>query len=220
MFGVHQGCFTMLRKYLCVLLVPLFCVGSGTFATASMPESTLGETVYKSVSEAVFFVEVLDENGQPSAMGTAFLIADQQLVTNYHVVQEGKAYLRVGAVRVECILERLDPANDLALLRASASIAAQPLTLISAEPAAGSTIFAIGNPAGLERTISQGLVSGRREIKGQSLLQISASISPGSSGGPVVNTRGESGRGGYLVQADRRPWRSRRIRLDRARQKG
>lgn len=168
-------------------------LGQTSFAQDSpnSPKPALGESIYMSVSEAVFLVEVLDETGGVSSVGSAFLVGDQLLVTNHHVVDSGRPHLRVGSIRLECAVEKSDPANDLALLRVEASIAAQPLVLSHVEPSAGATIFAIGNPAGLERTISQGLVSGRREINGQSLLQISASISPGSSGGPVVNDRGE-----------------------------
>jgi S1-C subfamily serine protease len=187
----RQG-HSMLKSRLRVLFVLLVLVsGELKVALAGPAEPMLGESIYKAVSEAVFAVEVLDEKGNVSALGTAFLIEKQRLVTNYHVVQGGTPHLRVGTLRVECVVEKLDPANDLALLSVSASIAAAPLALSSVEPASGSTVFAIGNPAGLEKTITQGLVSGTREIEGQSLLQISAAISPGSSGGPVVNTQGE-----------------------------
>jgi S1-C subfamily serine protease len=151
----------------------------------------LGESIYKSVSDAVFLVEVLDQEGNVASLGSAFLVGDQLLITNHHVVSSGKPYLRVGAIRLECSVEKVDVTNDLALLRVQASIAAHPLVVTEKEPSAGATVFAIGNPAGLEKTISQGLVSGRRELQGQSLLQISAAISPGSSGGPVVNENGE-----------------------------
>lgn len=154
-------------------------------------EPALGESIYRTVSEAVFLVETLDEEGQVVSVGTAFLIADKQLVTNYHVVEGGKPNLRVGSVRIECSLEKVDQNADLALLRVPASISAKPLSLSEAEPTADATIFAIGNPAGLERTISQGLVSAQRTIEGRLLLQISAPISPGSSGGPVVDSAGK-----------------------------
>jgi S1-C subfamily serine protease len=55
----------------------------------------------------------------------------------------------------------------------------------------GETVFAVGNPRGLEGTFSAGIVSGYREIKGLSLLQITAPISPGSSGGPIADEKGE-----------------------------
>jgi S1-C subfamily serine protease/Flp pilus assembly protein TadD len=184
----------MLAKTLPVFFLSaslVFVEFSAAQNAAGAPQPTLGESIYKSVSEAVFLVEVLDQGGNVTSVGSAFLIGDQLLVTNHHVVASGRPHLRVGSVRFECTIDKIDQANDLALLRVHVSIASQPLVLAQADPSAGATIFAIGNPAGLERTISQGLVSGRRQIDGQSLLQISASISPGSSGGPVVNDKGE-----------------------------
>src|SRR6516225_1013196 len=55
----------------------------------------------------------------------------------------------------------------------------------------GDSVYAVGNPEGLEGTFSQGIVSGIRESGGDRLLQITAPISPGSSGGPVLNEKGE-----------------------------
>jgi hypothetical protein len=55
----------------------------------------------------------------------------------------------------------------------------------------GDNVYAVGNPEGLEGTFSQGLVSGIRQRGSDSILQITAPISPGSSGGPVLNTKGE-----------------------------
>lgn len=55
----------------------------------------------------------------------------------------------------------------------------------------GETVFAVGNPKGLEGTFSQGIVSSIRDIDNKQLLQITAPISPGSSGGPVLNSKGE-----------------------------
>ena len=52
-------------------------------------------------------------------------------------------------------------------------------------------MFAVGNPGGLEGTFSQGIVSSLRDLDGLSLLQITAPISPGSSGGPIVDEKGE-----------------------------
>ena len=66
-----------------------------------------------------------------------------------------------------------------------------PLTLKSPSVDIGQKIFAIGSPLGLEGTISDGIISGLRNFERFSLLQISAPISPGNSGGPIVNENGE-----------------------------
>jgi tetratricopeptide (TPR) repeat protein len=73
----------------------------------------------------------------------------------------------------------------------NAEIAASPLTLSRTKIVPGETIFAIGNPEGLEKTISTGIVGALREYDGRKLIQITAPISHGSSGGPVLNAVGE-----------------------------
>ena len=93
--------------------------------------------------------------------------------------------------RLPATIERVDAFNDLALLTTGAELAVKPLIIADVSPAPGTGIFAIGNPAGLERSISTGVISGVRELKGRQLLQITAPISPGSSGGPILNARGE-----------------------------
>ena len=79
---------------------------------------------------------------------------------------------------------------DLALIKISDNNGT-PLPLISPSVDIGQKIFAIGNPLGLEGTISDGIISGLRDLGDFSVLQISAPISPGNSGGPVVNENGD-----------------------------
>jgi len=72
-------------------------------------------------------------------------------------------------------------AIDLKVLRVGSSSTAQ----------VGDTVYSLSNPLGLPRTLSQGIISGIRQLDGYQLLQITAPISPGSSGGPLFNTKGE-----------------------------
>ena len=81
--------------------------------------------------------------------------------------------------------------RDLVLLKISASQTASLSLGDSDKVEVGDSVFAIGNPQGLEGTFSQGIVSSIREIGSDKLLQITAPISPGSSGGPVLNSEGE-----------------------------
>ncbi len=68
----------------------------------------------------------------------------------------------------------------------------KPLLLSDTDfPEIGERVYAIGNPKGLEGTFSEGIVSGKRVFEENEIIQITAPISPGSSGGPVINTRGE-----------------------------
>jgi hypothetical protein len=126
-------------------------------------------------------------------IGTGFFINHSgDVLTNHHVVvgannvkiktTDGNVYF-VKAVISE------DKANDLALLSVSIPPGeAKPLTVTSRYPEAGEKIIVVGNPAGLEQTVSDGIVSA---IRGDRYIQITAPISRGSSGGPVINMNGE-----------------------------
>ena len=70
-------------------------------------------------------------------------------------------------------------------------VPARPLNLAADNPKPGSTVYAIGNPQGFDKTIRQGLFTGYRDLEGRRVAEISAAISPGSSGGPIVNVAGD-----------------------------
>jgi serine protease Do len=130
------------------------------------------------------------------SLGTGFVVrADGWIATNFHVVVGGprvKVTLRDGreldvvevlnaSINHDLVLVRVE-AKELPTLKLGDSDAMHP----------GDSVVAIGNPMGLEDTVSNGLVSGRRkDDSGVEFLQVSAPISPGSSGGPIINDRGE-----------------------------
>jgi tetratricopeptide (TPR) repeat protein len=112
-------------------------------------------------------------------------------VTNAHVADAGSPVLAVGPVRLPLKIVRIDKKNDLAVLSVDVDLTSNPLPLATGTVSPGEQIFAIGNPEGLENTISQGIVSGLRNRDDRNLLQITSPISHGSSGGPILNARGE-----------------------------
>lgn len=172
------------------LILPVACVFIAAAAAAQEPQLQSGRSVYELVAESVFLVQTETENGDV-LQGTAFLIDNTRLMTNAHVIRQGKVFLKSAGFKIECRIEAQDELNDLALLAVPAVGVSRPLRLASELPKPGETVFAIGNPQGLERTISHGLYSGPRSVEGRDLLQVSASISQGSSGGPIVNAAGE-----------------------------
>jgi S1-C subfamily serine protease len=135
-----------------------------------------------------------DTNGQPLCIGSGFFIAEGVIATNAHVIEgagSGSAKL-VGATQTFPILGILaiDHHADLALIEVSA--VAPALHLSDAQmPVVGDSVYVIGNPLGLEGTFSQGIVSGIRTTGTDSLIQMTAPISPGSSGGPVLDGAGD-----------------------------
>ena len=161
-------------------------------AVQAIPQTPSGATeVYARAADSVVLVETRDANAQRIGQASAFVVAPGLLLTNAHAVSGSSVWVKVGPVSIPAVVERTDSLNDLALLRVSAEFSLSPLKFAAANPASGARIFALGNPQGLERTITEGLVTAVRTIEGRRLLQISAAISPGSSGGPVLDERGE-----------------------------
>jgi serine protease Do len=130
-------------------------------------------------------------------LGSGFIAGpDGRIVTNLHVIvgsSEVTVVLSDGREFSDVEIMGVDQRQDLALLRISAKNLPPALPLgDSSKVKPGERVVAIGNPLGLGNTVSDGLVSGLREIAPTlNVIQISAPLSPGSSGGPLFNERGE-----------------------------
>jgi hypothetical protein len=151
--------------------------------------------------------QILDENRSSIAvifaagntslkLGTGFFVRSTGLLlTNFHVV-EGMELVGVKIPGTNGMLwakkaTGFDPDNDLVLLEVETTDT-KPVSLADSDKSeVGEQIVVVGNPEGLEQTVSNGLLSGIRELNGRRLFQISAPISAGSSGSPVFNSRGE-----------------------------
>ncbi|MBN2192018.1 MAG: trypsin-like peptidase domain-containing protein [Polyangiaceae bacterium] len=170
-------------------------------AVPADPEDRTPAELFAELAPAV--VTIADLVGdQASGSGTGFLIDTQgTVVTNYHVIQQAKA-LRIkfmnGALYEEVEVLTENVARDLALLRvdlkkprSGEAPRATPVTLGDSDRVVvGQRAIAIGNPLGLEHTLTDGLVSSRRIYEGNQWLQISVPVSPGNSGGPLFDMRG------------------------------
>jgi hypothetical protein len=131
----------------------------------------------------------------PSSLGTGFVVrADGRVVTNLHVIGGAvSATIVIGKREFQDVrVVAADEVHDLVLLAIGAKDLV-PLPLgDSSSIQAGESVVAIGHPLGLGNTVSNGLVSAIREMESNfTMLQVSAPISPGSSGGPLINDRGE-----------------------------
>jgi len=170
---------------------------------ANQPSSVCAETdqidlkaLAKKARPAVMLLVVTDAAGKEIATGTGFLVsADGKLITNFHVIEKAASVIAKaengGKFEVEGVLAA-DPKNDLVLLKIKGKDLPF-LTLGKSENIeVGTRIAVIGSPLGLEGTLSEGIVSAVRELMGNTkLLQVTAAISPGSSGSPVLNSKGE-----------------------------
>jgi tetratricopeptide (TPR) repeat protein len=142
---------------------------------------------------AVVQVIASDGNWSPIRTGTGFFVsADGELLTNFHVIQGAthiSARTNKGSIFVfeKVIAQSAD--SDVALLKFQATDVDFLKLGNSTDAAEGETVLVIGNPEGLQGTVSNGIISAFRENR--SYIQITAPISPGSSGSPVLDETGE-----------------------------
>ena len=173
----------------------LFFVVFACFAGESIAQDFLPELV-KRIKPSAVAIETFDSKDNTLARGSGFFIAADRVITNRHVIErssrveihlmDGKKFPVKGVLAV-------DGEGDLALLQVDVPRGLAPtLPLVRSAPQEGESIVVIGNPYGLEGSVSNGIVSAVREISGYGkIIQITASISPGSSGSPVVNMAGQ-----------------------------
>ncbi len=153
-------------------------------------------TIAKAAKEAIVTI-VMQHDDKPIALGTGFLVRqDGVIVTNYHVIVTGNVAIvkfADGTISpVDGLLET-DKMRDLAVIKIHGrSFQTLPLGN-SDQTQVGEDVVAIGNPLGLELSVSNGILSGVRndEREGGKFLQTTAPISHGSSGGPLLNMFGE-----------------------------
>jgi hypothetical protein len=160
-----------------------------------LPEQPLtAAEIFRRVRPSIVLLTMQDGRGQPISLGTGFFVDSGVVATNFHVL-DGAAggYAKIIGAGTNLTVKGtvgVDALHDLALLEVDRSATA-PLTVASRFSAnIGDAVYAIGNPQGLEGTISQGIISSLRAIGSDRLVQITAPISPGSSGGPVLDQSG------------------------------
>ena len=169
---------------------PIAWMVLGMCALAPQARALTPAEIAETATPSVVLIKV------PDGLGTGFVVsADGRIVTNMHVIR-GARHATVqtadGKDYTDVELMGADELHDLAVLRIKAR-GIKPLPLgDSASARPGAHVVAIGHPLGLGNTVSDGLISAVREIAPQRpMLQISAPISPGSSGGPLFNDSGE-----------------------------
>ena len=154
-------------------------------------------SIIKRIEPSTVIVFTYDNKGNFLRLGSGFFIGQNgDIVTNYHTLK-GASYVEVktsyGKTHPMTYIVAEDEQGDL--IRFSIDIPSQyvhPLPLSVALPEVGEKIIVYGSPLGLEKTVSDGIISAIREVPGYGkLIQITAPISPGSSGSPVLNMKGE-----------------------------
>ena len=184
-------------KHPVLAITLLFGVVAGSVAADDL------KSLAKDAQSSVLLLRLLDVTGREIGSGTGFYVStDGLLVTNHHVIEPARRIEAVPAegepLQVRGIVA-VDEANDLAVVRVDTS-RSRPLPLADVgllDP--GERVVVLGGPLGLAGTLSEGIVSAVREASeldhtepgASALLQITAPISPGSSGSPVMTYEGE-----------------------------
>lgn len=152
--------------------------------------------IAKKCSPSIVNIEVSDVNGIPFTSGSGYIIdSTGRIATNYHIIKganSAKVKTNDGKVYDVSKVLAYDSKQDLALLKIDAT-GLQPVTLGNSDKiGTGDKIYTVGNPTGKADTISDGIISTKfKVVDGASYIQITALISPGTSGGVLVNEQAE-----------------------------
>jgi hypothetical protein len=180
---------------MCLLCAPEGKLAAHTSISHLQNSDSLPEMIRR-IKPAVVSIETFDAKGQKLGRGTGFFIEPTTIVTNEHVIERAsRADIRTPDGHVYSVLGLLAVGGrtDLVLLRIDISRSQiTPLRITSRVPAEGERVFVIGNPRGLEWSVSDGIVASIRDDEDNGkLIQITAPISPGSSGSPVLDSNGQ-----------------------------
>ncbi len=191
--------YSMQHRYKLYLIFPCFTLAFlllfYTINTTSAQTILPAEDIAEKALASTVYLEMKDTNDKTLGIGSGFFVKTNIIATNYHVIEgaaNGTAKL-VGKSRTYKIkgVTAVDQDNDLALLKVTA-FGIRSLSLGDSDKVRiGETVYVAGNPKGLEGTFSDGIISSLRDEFINQRLQMTAPISPGSSGGPVLNKKGE-----------------------------
>lgn len=158
---------------------------------AAAPVARSGEDLFADLSRSIARITVFDVGGRAVGIGSGVVIGPSTLITNCHVATAGGTLaVRIGAEALTANVEVADEEYDLCRLSVT-GLSAPAVKLGSVETLkTGQKVYAIGAPAGLDLTISDGIVSALREVPQGKIIQTTAPISPGSSGGGLFDAYG------------------------------
>ena len=165
-------------------------------SAATTPGQDILPELVRRIKPSAVAIETYDGRGEKLSRGSGFFIDTDRVVTNRHVIDaavRAEVHSSTGIVYSVKGVLAVDAEGDLALLKIEpAAVQIRPLALDRTSPQEGESVVVIGNPLGLEGSVTNGIVSAVRDIPtfGR-IIQITAPISPGSSGSPVVNMQGQ-----------------------------
>src|SRR3989338_2444061 len=188
-----------MRKYIIFLLILLLVWPLEVCLAAD--KDTVITNIFKRQADSIVVVGVIGKRKKGDRAGSGFFISEDGLIlTNYHLIKKARRLfvkLRNDTVYTRVKVVNVDVPRDIAVLKIDdkgvGQGPARPVKLGDSDKVAiGQRVVAIGNPLGLENTVSDGLISAIRPAEqGIKLLQVSVPLSNGSSGGPLFNLQGE-----------------------------
>ena len=171
-------------KYILFIFISVFSLR--TYATQL-------SNIYTETKEAVVQIQSINNKGKVITTGTGFYIFNENsVVTNYHVIKDAPFIQIINASGSKHIVQNIkfiSAKKDIAILTTAYS--SYFLEVAESKPNVGADVFTIGNPLGLESTLSTGIISGLRNTKDALLIQTTTPISRGSSGGPLMTKDGK-----------------------------
>lgn len=159
------------------------------------PQKLTTAQIAEKATPSVVMIENFNEDGEKASQGSGYVFSgDGIIITNYHVIRGAKSLnIRLPGLepyRVDSVLGyQID--HDVAAVQVSGGTLSALTTDTLDEPKVGDKVVAIGAPLGLESTVSEGIISAVRDAGTVHIIQTTASISPGSSGGPLLNEFGK-----------------------------
>jgi|TARA_B100002003_G_C14070991_1_gene515274 hypothetical protein len=176
----------MLARITSILLVTF------VFTTNAYSQLTTAD-IYKNAKDSVLLLVAYDSMGIPSSLGSGFYIEKNKIATNFHVVDQASkiVFKHIGEKSFNDVDKIISFSKNLDLAILSVSRIGNPLTIEhNSSSGIGEKVIAIGNPRGLEGSVSEGIISAVRGGIDLNYFQITTPISPGSSGGPLFNENG------------------------------
>jgi serine protease Do len=185
--------FPLLLTALCLLL-PATSLRAEPTEKKATPETLSVEELAKKARQSVMVFRVGGRDRRRGGVGTGFVISKDGLIaTNMHVIGQGREITVETAGGKTLPVKSIhahDHKRDLAIVRVDAHDLV-PLALGASNALVdGQSVVAMGNPQGLEHSVVAGVVSGKREIDGRTMVQLAIPVEPGNSGGPVLDRQG------------------------------
>ncbi len=181
------------RAFIAFLLLPGLAAAVHPCAAADPEEKPVAELISQT-RRAVAAIASSDRNGDSSGVGSGFFVSPENfLITNLHVIGEGRPFtitLPDGKVLEPEEIVGVDRDADLVAIKVKGKAPAGLSLGDSSMVRTGQPVLTVGNPLGLNNSVSRGVIAEERELEGRSMIQVAMPIEPGNSGSPLVDQQG------------------------------